>query len=73
MKNTQFSEQFQEEYDGDWISECCGAELIVNDQLCGDCKEHADAIPEDDPNFLDEYCEMHPDFNAALNGHPEFI
>ena len=47
--------------------------LIVNDQLCGDCKEHADAIPEDDPDFLDEYCEMHPDFNAALNGHPEFI
>ena len=21
-------------------SDCCGAELIYNDQLCGDCKEH---------------------------------
>ena len=29
-----------DDYDGNWVSECCGAELIINDQLCGDCKEH---------------------------------
>lgn len=64
-----------ENYDGDLISECCGAQIKVFEdlQLCGYCKEHAEAIPEDDPDFLDRYCEMHPDFNAALNGHPEFI
>ena len=61
-----------ENYDGDLISECCGAEMIYNDQLCGDCKEHAVAIPEDDMGQLDAafnaYLEENPDFNNALNG-----
>ena len=26
---------------------------------------------EDD--FLAKYCEEHPDFNAAMNGHPDWI
>ena len=66
-----------ENYDGDLISDCCGAEMIYNDQLCGDCKEHAEAIPEDDMEQLDAaftaYLEDNPDFDAALNGHPNYI
>ena len=62
-----------ENYEGDLISECCGAEMIINDQLCGDCKEHADGIPEDDMDAaFDAYLEDNPDFNAALNGHPDY-
>ena len=67
-----------ENYDGDLISDCCGAEMIYNDQLCGDCKEHAEAIPEDaDTEQLNAaftaYLEDNPDFEAALNGHPDYI
>jgi len=61
------------DYDGDWVSECCGAELIVHDQLCGDCKEHTTAIPEDDEVWMEKYLDANPDFNAALNGHADFI
>ena len=61
-----------ENYDGDLISECCGALMIHNDQLCGDSKEHAQAIPEDDIEQLDAafnaYLEENPEFNDALNG-----
>ena len=62
-----------ENYDGDLISECCGAEMIYNDQLCGDCKEHATPIPEDDEEWMDKYLDANPDFNAALNGHWEYV
>ena len=41
-----------DDYDGDWVSECCGAGLIINDQLCGNCKEHADAVPDPPPVCL---------------------
>lgn len=65
-----------ENYDGALISECCGAEMIYNDQLCGDCKEHAQAIPEDDIEQLDAafnaYLEENPEFNNALNGDDLF-
>ena len=64
-------------YDGDLISECCGAEMIYNDQLCGDCKEHATAIPEDDVEQLeqafDAFLDDHPDFDAAINNHADYI
>tara|TARA_B100001113_G_C20892753_1_gene527725 strand:+ start:118 stop:390 length:273 start_codon:yes stop_codon:yes gene_type:complete len=33
---------YNDEDDDDVLptSDCCGAELIIHDQLCGDCKEH---------------------------------
>lgn len=61
-----------DDYDGDWVSECCGAGLIINDQLCGNCKEHADAVPEDEEEYMKLYLDANPDFNAALNGHWEY-
>ena len=64
-------------YDGDLISECCGAQMIYNDQLCGDCKEHATAIPEDDVEQLeqafDAFLDDNPDFDAAMNNHADYI
>ena len=64
-------------YDGDLISECCGAHMIYNDQLCGDCKEHATAIPEDDVEQLeqafDAFLDDNPDFDAAMNNHVDCI
>ena len=36
-------------------------------------------VVEDMPGFegtvksLDDLCDLYPDFNAALNGHPEFV
>ena len=36
-----------------------------------------DAIDVDkvfnDDGYFEKYCEDHPDFNAALNGHPDYI
>ena len=71
--NTMFMSPSTNDYDGDWVSECCGAELIINDQLCGDCKEHADPIPEDEEEYMKSYLDANPDFNAALNGHWEYV
>ena len=34
----------------------------------------ANDIPENEDDFdFDAYCEANPDFNAAMNGHPEYI
>ena len=62
-----------DDYDGNWVSECCGAELIIHDQLCGDCKEHADRVPEDEDQWMKLYLDANPDFDAALNGHWEYV
>lgn len=63
----------EDDYDGDWVSECCGAELIIHDQLCGDCKEHTDRVPEDEDQWMKLYLDANPDFDAALNGHWEYV
>ena len=34
----------------------------------------ANDIPENEDNFdFDAYCEANPDFNAALNGHSDWV
>ena len=85
-------------------SECCGATVYDDYDLCSECLDHCDVwedvdededepydhsidtidpdeppIPgppydsygyndEDEDDFLDKYCEEHPDFNDAMNG-----
>lgn len=31
------------------ISDCCGAEVIWTD-ICSECREHCEAVEEDDPD-----------------------
>tara|TARA_B100001250_G_scaffold410493_1_gene437038 strand:- start:29 stop:337 length:309 start_codon:yes stop_codon:yes gene_type:complete len=55
------------------ISDCCGEELPHSDYaICGVCHDHCgvDEVSEFD---FDEYCGANPEFNAALNGHPNFV
>ena len=34
----------------------------------------ANDIPENEDDFdFDAYCEANPDFNSAINGHPDYI
>jgi len=57
--------------DIEFVSDCCGAELMdLETPMCSDCKEHCEPIDNDFD--WDDYCDAHPDFNAAMNGHPDF-
>ena len=58
--------------DIEMVSDCCGAEVYEDYGICSDCNDHCGSEPMDDVAF-DKYCEDNPEFNAALNGHPEWI
>lgn len=40
LLSTGFNHLDLDDEDDENLSDCCGAELMYNDQLCGDCKEH---------------------------------
>ena len=58
----------------DFISTEIDLDRDVPDYIEGDFDDQ-----EDMPGFegtvksLDDLCDLYPDFNAALNGHPEFV
>ena len=54
------------------VSDCCGEPVYEDHDICSGCNDHCGSEPADDFDF-DEYCDSNPDFNAALNGHPDFI
>ena len=40
LLSTGFNHLDLDDEDDENLSDCCGAELMYSDQLCGDCKEH---------------------------------
>lgn len=78
MKNTQLISKNWKPSDDELCSDCCGHELYdFETPICTYCGEHCDTVSESEllnmDSIFDEHCEKHPDFNAALNGHPEFV
>jgi len=58
--------------DIEMVSDCCGEPVYEDHDICSSCNDHCGSEPADDFDF-DEYCDSNSDFNAALNGHPDFI
>jgi len=60
--------------DIEMVSDCCGEPVHEDYDICSSCNDHCGSEPADLDDFdFDAYCESNPDFNAALNGHPNFI
>lgn len=46
---------------------------LEKEAKCG-MDELVESLSDEEAEFdFDKYCEDNPDFNAALNGHPDFI
>ena len=57
----------------DWDRDVPGDEAFLEFNNMVD-EDEVDVITDHlEDDYLEKYCEEHPDFNAAMNGHPDWI